>query len=169
MEEINSFFDAANYAAKSYDGDLLEIGVGSGICSMDMLQVAEQYDRKVYGIDPFEKNWNNQNIHPSYTKPYPLHAITNILEHPRFTLHQENSNHISSKGFANRMLCFAHVDGDQTTSDIVLADIEIVSNAKIIAVDDYNRHQSVKDAVHQFISKSNREIIKTFDKWVLIK
>lgn len=158
----------ADLAAREHPGDFLEIGIGHGEHAADLLRVAERYYRVMVGIDPFEKIWDGSNQHESYLKPYTKERAREVMEHPYFVHHEEDSHHPSSKIISNRPLAFAHVDGDQSSVQTVLDDLYMVIHAHVIAVDDYDRHDTVKRAVQTFIQPIGREILE-IDRWAIIK
>ena len=167
--KIYRFVDDVDKAAElGTPGDLVEIGCGLGDVGVHLLNVCVKHDRTLIGIDPFEDCWDDPGIDPTYTKPYPKERCK-AVGHSHFLLHQYRSQDESCKEILNRPLLFAHVDGNQSTSEIVLNDIRLVQHAHLIAVDDHDRLQTVKDAVKAFLAESGREIVKNYERWVLIR
>lgn len=158
----------AEAAAIEYDGDIVEIGVGSGHVADDLLKVCVDYHRVMIGIDPFEHCWNDEDLPESYTRPYPKQQCPSLW-HTHFVLHQFRSQDPNCKQILKRPLIFAHVDGNQSTVQIILDDLFLVEHAKIIAVDDYALNVEVQEAVHIFLKETKRQTIKTIQRWILIK
>lgn len=153
------------------EGDVAEIGLGTGENTLYFLQQASKVNKKVYGVDPFENDWDN--MPESYGKPYRYKDFVKGIElfKDSFLLCKENSLTSKAEQFLNRPLCFAYVDGLQYKG-AVLSDLRIVNHAEVICVDDYNRLSGISEvplAVHKYIETSKRKLIN-LGRWaVLIK
>lgn len=157
--------------ALKLEGDIAEIGLGTGENTLYFLQQASKVNKKVYGVDPFENDWDN--MPESYGKPYRYKDFVKGIElfKDSFLLCKENSLTSKAEQFLNRPLCFAYVDGLQYKG-AVLSDLRIVNHAEVICVDDYNRLTGISEvplAVHEYIEISKRKLIN-LGRWaVLIK
>lgn len=156
-------------AVQKYDGDIAEIGLGTGETTIRLLEVAEKYDRKVYGVDPFESGWAD--MPESYGRPYSEIAFRGRIENykHRFVHQRSNSLSIEAFQFLQRPLAFAYVDGLQFFG-AVLWDLQSVSHAGIIVVDDYNRNTAISQvpgAVDQFVKDTGRKLIVD-GRWAVI-
>lgn len=155
--------------ALKLDGDVAEIGLGTGENTLYFLQHASKVNKKVYGVDPFEDGWNN--MPESYGKPYRYKDFVKGIElfKDSFLLCLENSLTNKAELFLDRPLCFAYVDGLQYKG-AVLSDLRIVSHAEIICVDDYDRLSVISEvplAIEEYLKTSNRKLIN-LGRWAIL-
>lgn len=158
--------EVARYASK-YEGDYAEIGAGYGVFTIQLLRLANEFNKKTLVVDPFESGWGEMPESYRYAKDKFLKNITEYSE--RLFLHETTSLCSSSEKFLYKPLCFAFVDGLQYKG-AVLSDLRIVSHAKIICVDDMNRstgQSQVPEAVNEFCLINKRQLIIN-DKWAYI-
>lgn len=122
----------AELCAKTWPGDLIEIGLGHGKTTIIFAEIARKYGRKVIGVDPFTvmgTGWGDD-YYDTYMK---------ITEPWRDFIDLIKLSSMSPEAMAAikaRDLCFAYVDGLHTYG-ACLSDILTVGHCKgIIAVDD---------------------------------
>lgn len=131
-QQIERISKVADYCAKKYGGDFIEIGSYLGETTKQLAEQARKHSRRVIAVDPWEAGTQNcegweYDQFMANMKPY-----MDILDIVRASsLDQRTINLIKS-----RKLCFAFVDGLHTYS-ACLSDILTVSHTLgIIAVDD---------------------------------
>lgn len=150
--------------ASKLQGDFAEIGLGVGETTVKLLS----FNKKVFGVDPFEDGWND--MPKSYGQPYRYEQFNERISHyDNFELMRVNSLSEEAEVFLNRPLALAYVDGLQYKG-AVLSDLRIVSHAEIIIVDDIDRRShlsQVPQAVEDFIKQTNRKLIIQ-DRWAIL-
>lgn len=151
--------------ATKLKGSFAEIGLGLGLTTVELLKTG----KTVYGVDPFEEGWNE--MPRSYGVPYRYEKFKEIIEpyKDNFILHKDTSLSYSSELFLKVPLALAYVDGLQYKG-AVLNDLRIVSHAKIIIVDDFNRitgQSEVPQAIETYLKKNKRKLIIE-DRWAIL-
>ena len=143
-------YEVARKACEEYEGNLIEIGLGYGSTTLKLLELAEEFNRIVIGVDPFEDGWDK--MQKGFGEPYPYEMFV-CKDHPRLKLIKKDSFSLEVwKEVKTDKLCFAHVDGDQSSRARVSYDIELVNHSAIICVDDYINRSDVRNAVRNFTS-----------------
>lgn len=159
--------EIADWAASEFPGDLCEIGAGTGNTTVNLLAIAQKYDRKVLVVDPFESGWVD--MPESYGSHYTQEKFMDATEGRKDYLNLLVANSLSMEAemfFKDTSLCFAFVDGLQFKR-AVLSDLDMISHADVIVVDDINRDgelSQVPYAVEEFIELTGRKL-KTIDRW----
>lgn len=148
------------------EGCFVEIGVGVGETTKKLLQ----HNKKVIAIDPFEDGWND--MPKSYGQPYRLtDFIENTKSYPNLELHKLNSlSDEAQKVLQSNEIALAYVDGLQYKG-AVLSDLRIVSHAKIIVVDDYNRESSISQvpaAIEEYLKTNNHRKLIIKERWAIL-
>lgn len=142
----------AQYCARTWPGDLVEIGVLHGETTRVLAQVAQEHDRRMIAIDPFD-DANPKYARPGYGSNYyqsfldntePWRDIIDVVK--LSSMDPEAIQYIEA-----RPLCFAFVDGLHTYK-ACLSDIVAVGHCKgIIAVDDIHlRDQTCQTLLHAY-------------------
>jgi len=152
--------------ASKLDGSFAEIGLGVGETTIKLLG----YNKKVYGVDPFEDGWDD--MPKSYGQPYRYEEFKDKIRGLyNFELLRANSLSKESEQFLSVPLALAYVDGLQYKG-AVLSDLRIVSHAEIIIVDDFNRSSGISqvpEAIEEYLKTNKRKLIN-LERWaVLIK
>ena len=151
--------------ASTLEGCFVEIGLGIGNTTKILLEYAG--DKEVIGVDPFEE----ANAPRSYTIPYSYDKFkANVGEHDNLKIVKENS--LSKEAFdilKSKEIALAFIDGLQYFG-AVLSDLNMVSHAKIIILDDFNRRSGVSqvpDAVEYFLKTNNYKLIN-LERWAIL-
>lgn len=174
IERCTTVSELADLTLSRFPGDVVEIGGGVGETTKPLLEIAKKHGRKVIVVDPFETGWSQ--MPESYGKPYNYLAFKrntrDLQDH--LILHQKSSLCETSEAFLKRPIAFAFVDGLQYKG-AVLNDLRIVSHAKLIVVDDYDRHtdiSQVENAVEEYLNASETaSLITTLNsgRWAVIQ
>jgi len=157
-----TFQQIVEFTLNKQEGGIIEIGVGHGDTSVELLKLCEKHNREYIAIDPFESNWNN--IPESYGKPYPYEVWSNNIKpfrnKNRITHYQVPSQDKSLYKILKQHtpIAFAFVDGLQF-KEAVLSDIKLLTTLKcaVICIDDYNRNTTVSqvpEAVNEFLQNN---------------
>lgn len=157
MSRHNIISEYAN-AAMSFDGDIVEIGIGHGETTVELLKVAYANNRKLIGIDPYKDGWGNMPESYRYIEPY-----IETINHPDcFTLYKINSLSKEAQEICSGKVAFAFIDGLQFKG-AVLSDLRILSHAKVIMIDDFDRSTSdsqVPEAIDEYMKfNPNKKLI----------
>lgn len=153
--------------AMQYEGDIVEIGLGYGETTKQLLKVAKDNKRIVIGIDPF----GDIDMPKSYIYDYGKFE-SNISDYKDYLeLYKVNSlSEEAEECLKGRDISIAFVDGLQYKR-AVLSDLYLVHKAKVIIVDDMNRMtgcSQVPQAVEQYIKETKRKL--TIEGvWAIIK
>jgi predicted O-methyltransferase YrrM len=132
-----------------YEGSIVEIGGGNGESTAIFLDAISDR-RNVYVIDPWTADPSS-----TFTKGYSLNIFQrNVGAHDNLHLIQMDSHDSKLLDVIETIkpIAFAFVDGDQSTVENILADINLFANAgaKIICVDDKIRRKTAEDAIKIF-------------------
>ena len=151
--------------ATKLKGSFAEIGLGLGLTTVELLRTG----KTVYGVDPFEEGWNE--MPKSYGMPYRYEQFEEAIEpyKDNFKLHKNTSLCSSAEDFLKIPLALAYVDGLQYKG-AVLNDLRIVSHAKIIIVDDYNRESGISEVpkgIEEYLKHNKRKLIIE-DRWAIL-
>jgi len=135
----------AEYCAKHWPGDLVEIGVLHGTTTKLFAQIAREHDRRVIAVDPFDVK------SPRYGDDYYQYFLDNI-EPWKDIVDVVKLSSMSAEAIEyvkERPLCFAYVDGLHTY-DACYSDILAVGHCNgIIAVDDIHIKYNYADAIRR--------------------
>lgn len=164
-----SFQQVIDFTLNKQEGNILEIGVGNGDTSVELLKLCKRHNRRYIAIDPFETNWAN--IPQEYGTPYPykiweknISQYKNIVTHFKLPSQDASLYELLKE---HTPIAFAFVDGIQYKND-VLSDINLLAHLKcpVICVDDFTRNtqfSQVPAAIDEFLS-SNAEYKLIADK-----
>jgi len=144
-KQTRRLYSVARLCASYYAGDLVEIGAFKGGTTVQLLQVAEEFNRRVLVIDPWETGTQDcygpeRRIFLKATAPWAdrLDVLRLSSQDPEATA-----------AIKARMLCFAYVDGLHQYEPC-LTDIHSVEHcAGVIAVDDVRWSSGVLTAFFQ--------------------
>lgn len=145
VKQPRRLFAVAHLCASLFDGDLVEIGAFKGDTTVQLLQVAEEYDRRVLVVDPWETGTQDcygpeHGIFLKATAPW-----ADRLDVVR--LSSQDPEAIAA--IYERELCFAYVDGLHQYEPC-LTDIRSVGHCRgVIAVDDIRWSSDVLTAFFQ--------------------
>lgn len=168
LEIYNSFScveerisEIARFVLYKIPGNIIEIGLGYGQITLPLLKVAQTFNQKVIGIDPFEKAIGK--VSKEYIEPYPFEKFEKaVAPFDNFILYKEFSDDptLYSKMINQLPYSFAFVDGLQFI-DNVISDLNLMYrlDVKVICVDDMNRNTSwsqVPKAIELF-RKDNKQ------------
>ena len=146
------------------DGVLVEIGCGFGLTT----EILAKSGRRVIAIDPFD----NYAMPDSYGKPYPYERFKGVLDsYPNIEHWRFNSLNEEAEKLKDETIALAFVDGLQFKR-AVLADLDLVSHAHIIIVDDMNRQTGISEvpqAVKEFRAKTGRQIEIINNRYGILK
>lgn len=120
----------AELAAKSFGGNIAEIGCGRGLTTVHLAEVARQHGRRVIAVDPWKAGVPGclEGYYEEFLERVEPYA--DILDVVRLS-----SRSKKAKAILSQPLCFAFVDG-RHTYQYCLSDIKAVHHAGIICVDD---------------------------------
>jgi len=127
----------AEWSARNYDGDFVEIGAWHGETTVKLAEIAKKYNRKVIVIDPWSEateafdgadyiQGDEYDIWCENTKEY-----SDIIEVYRTSSHDPKLPEILKE----KELCFAWVDGSHTAQALT-NDLNLVKHSAVIGVDD---------------------------------
>lgn len=132
LENRSRIRKVAEFCAKTWPGDLAEIGLGHGKTTTILAEIARKYGRRVIGIDPFSvmgTGWGDNYYDVFLENTEPWRETIDLIK--RSSMDPEVITTIKA-----RDLCFAYVDGLHTY-EACFSDILSVGHCKgIIAVDD---------------------------------
>lgn len=121
-------------------GNVLEIGGGVGVSTVEFLKRAKQINKTVYVVDPFEDGWDS--MPESYGKPYRHEDfLRNVADYARYLqVIKKSSQDCGNEIAALPDIGFVFVDGLQF-KDAVLNDLKNAeaTGARVICVDDVDR------------------------------
>ncbi len=143
------------------EGNVIEIGAGFGDNTIGFCEVANNHNRHVLVIDPFESDW--ENMPESYRYPYEIFKKTMHPYEGLYSLCKKSSLDEEVKIDMENLLpiAFAYVDGLQS-EEAVLSDLRLMEkyDVKLIGIDDKNRG-GVKEAIEIFLEESKYNLIET--------
>lgn len=122
----------AEYCARTWPGDLAEIGLLYGDTTVILARIAKKYNKRVIGIDPF--NIKGRGYENNYYKRFlentrPWRDLIDVIK-------LSSMDPKARKTLMARPLCFAYIDGWHSY-EVCYSDILTVGHCKgIIAVDD---------------------------------
>lgn len=122
----------ARLAAEFSPGDLVEIGVRKGLTAVIIASVAEDADRNYIAVDPWTGNYARDRADfEARMRPWAgrIEVLINRAEDPEVDL--------------SRPLAYAYLDGDHSYESM-LAALEKVKHAAVIAIDDIHNSKGVK-------------------------
>lgn len=143
---------AKHYLSK-WPGDVVEIGAMAGGTTVRLAVLAE--DRQVIVIDPWETGTQNCAGWEYETYLENTEEFTNIL-----TLRMESQDKRAFEYLKDRELAFAIVDGLHEY-DACLSDVELVTAAPIIVVDDILWNTEVEKAFVDFGTRADRTMVRS--------
>jgi 3D (Asp-Asp-Asp) domain-containing protein len=121
----------AKMAMTEYPGDFCEIGCMAGGTTSGMARIAKEFGRRVIAVDPWIPNGSDCSVDSFYkfcANTFPWKDIIDVIKLP--SEDKEAIRYVKS-----RPLAFAYVDG-RHDKEHVARDLETVSYAKVICVDD---------------------------------
>ena len=134
----------AEWAAKNYEGDIVEIGALRGEQTVHLCEVARKYNRKVIVVDPWNvdangveeplnyMSANDYQIFLEVTKDY-----SDVLE----VIRKPSSDKEVFDKIENRQLCFAWGDGCHTSKGLI-NDLTLVKHCGgVVGIDDISYFQ----------------------------
>ena len=163
QEEENILMATARKAMK-YSGNIVEIGLGHGENTLQLLKLAKEFDKKVIGIDPFD---NNMPESYRYSIEDFYHRIVGYEDY--LILHRRPSQCKTSWDILEQEICFAFVDGLQYAG-AVMNDLYCVEHSPVIVADDYNRisnESQVCYAVDLFKEQTGKKL-KVIERWAIL-
>lgn len=146
----------ADYCAKRWDGDLIEIGAYYGATTMRLLKVARKYQRRVIAIDPWEIGTQNCEG-PEYegflqnTSPW-----ADILDIVRMSSLDEKA----IRYVTERELCFAFIDGLHSHKSCYSDILTVGHSAGVIVVDDVLWDGNLLRALQDAAERLERQIFR---------
>ena len=148
-------------------GCIMEIGAGEGYNTKLFCQLSSS--KMVIVVDPFEKSWDDEDIHPSYIIPYPLEKWkSNVSEYQdKIILVQKRSDDKTLFDELEKIgdIIFCFVDGLQREENII-NDLSLVDRLKVkyVCLDDWSREtdvSQVKSGTLKFLeNNTNYEILE---------
>lgn len=159
--------EVAEYCCK-FEGDLVEIGAGTGETTIQLLELAEKYDKKVVVVDPFEYDWHN--IPEDYAKGYAYNDFMNYIEKykDRLILYRYNSlSHEAAEALRGHHICFAYIDGLQYRG-AVLNDLRITSHAICQCLDDYDRISKKSQVPYGLAEYKTHKELNIIGRWAYL-
>lgn len=162
-------------ALQEFEGDIVEIGAGYGENTVKFIELANKYSRLVHVIDPFEGGWGDMPETYRYAKSIFDSTIENQSIINRYAVKVHEINSLSHEAFllckTELTIAFAYVDGLQFFG-AVISDIETVSKAGVICLDDYDRQTAesqVPQAVKYFMTRNPEKKLTIRDRWAFIR
>lgn len=145
----------AEYCAKGWPGDFIEIGCFLGGTTVKLAEVAKKYNRRMIALDPWQLG--TQNCHGGEYETF-----LKTTEQYRDVIDIVRSDSLLPETIAqikNKQLCFAFVDGLHTY-EACLQDIQTVAHCSgIIAVDDTTWSPDVVRAFREGAALTNRNYL----------
>jgi hypothetical protein len=134
----------ADWAARNYEGDLIEIGAMHGEQTVHLCEVARKYNRKVIVIDPWDSDINGEEEPLKYFVGNDYEIFLEKTKDYKDVLEIIKLSSTEKEVFdkvENRPLCFAWVDGCHTAKGLH-NDLVLISHLNgVIAIDDVNYFQ----------------------------
>jgi hypothetical protein len=127
-----------------FDGDIVEIGCFRGLTTARLAQVARGYHRHVIAIDPWEVGTQNCDGGEFIDFTRNTEKFMDIIEVYRYRSDAPEVKEI----LKDRKVCMAFVDGLHTYG-ACRNDIELVSAARLVVVDDITWNLGVRTAFDQ--------------------
>lgn len=177
-----------SHMGKITNGIFVEIGVYGGSTLLDIYDVCNANNNKIYGIDPWDKLTifngmteadtdimiRNQEIARYKTIK---HNLYDIINRNNLSINLINENSWDSyQLFEDNSIDCIHIDGDHSYNG-VKRDLELfypkIKHGGMIINDDYH-WSGCKKAIHEFIANHKNDIIETYtlqnnEKYVMIK
>ena len=159
---LKNIYDRLSFICKKLDGNIIEIGAGTGSATKIFLESIINKDANVIVIDPFESGWNE--MPESYGRPYPRKKfddeVNDAINKASLIVFEKSSQSKEAIDFisSQKNIAFIFIDGLQFEA-AVLSDLECAKNcnAKIICLDDYNRESGISQvpsAVKKFLQSN---------------
>jgi len=145
----------AEYCAKGWPGDFIEIGCLRGGTTIKIAEVARRYQRRVIAVDPWQTGTQN-------CEGGEYEAFLKNTENYRDIIDIVREDSLKSDtiaAIASKELCFAFVDGLHTY-EACLRDIQTVAHCSgVIAVDDTSWSRDVERALREGAELTHRSYL----------
>ena len=151
--------------ACQYQGDIVEIGAGTGETTIELLKLAKEFNKKVIVIDPFTTN----DMPPSYV--YSIDAFLKKTDEYKDYLEFHRLNSLSHEAWLvvkDRQVCFAFIDGLQYLG-AVWHDLRLTAHARVQCLDDMDRSTNVSQVPHAIDFFRTDKDLTIDGRWAYLK